>query len=293
AENAIGVSFFQDEDYPRHLSHCADAPVLLFKKGAVDLGHSPVISVVGTRKMTHYGKSFCENLLADIRDFNPVIVSGFAYGVDICAHRAALDNGLQTVAVLAHGFEELYPKSHRKYQQSILSNGGFLTDFWHTDGLDRVHFLRRNRIIAGLSEATVIIESAEKGGALVTADIADSYHRDVFALPGRSNDPFSRGCNNLIKQHKAAMLTSATDLIELLGWDLRQTRKETGSKKPVAPLDKQEQPLYDFLRESGKESLDHIALRCNLSVHQTSALLFGLEMKGAVRTLPGKIYEVT
>ena len=187
-KNNIEILYFEDKNYPKRLKHCVDAPVLFFKEGNFKLDNQPIISIVGTRKITSYGRDFCEKLISDLKEYNPIIVSGFAYGVDICAHRSALKNNLQTIGVLAHGFEEVYPKSHKKYVSEINKNGGFITDFWHNDTLQRENFLKRNRIVAGISEATIIIESAEKGGSLVTADIANSYSRDVFAVPGRSND---------------------------------------------------------------------------------------------------------
>jgi DNA processing protein len=264
----------------------------LFKEGNFNLQNKPIISIVGTRKITSYGRDFCEKLIADLAGFNPIIVSGFAYGVDICAHRAALKNNLQTIGVLAHGFEETYPKAHKKYVSEINENGGFLTDFWHNDALIRENFLKRNRIVAGISEATIIIESAEKGGSLVTADIANSYSRDVFAVPGRSTDNFSKGCNDLIKRNKAAILTCATDLVEMLNWDIATKKTPTIQKQLFVEMTETEQLVYDYLVENGKELLDIISLNCKLPIHQTTTLLFNLEMKGVVKPLPGKLFEV-
>ena len=290
-KNNIETFYFEDKAYPEKLKHCIDAPILIFKEGNFNLLNQPIISVVGTRKITSYGRDFCEKLISDLKPYNPIIVSGFAYGVDICAHKAALKNELQTIAVLAHGFEEIYPKSHKKYVADINKNGGFITDFWHNDELQRENFLKRNRIVAGISEATIIIESAEKGGSLVTADIANSYSRDVFAVPGRSTDNLSKGCNDLIKRNKAAILTSATDLVEMLNWDL-DIKKETSIQKQLfVELDATEQVVYDFLLKEGKELLDIISLNCKLPVYKTVTILFNLEMKGVVKPLPGKMYE--
>ena len=194
-EKNISYSYFLDDDYPQNLQHCVDSPLLLFKEGNLDFSNKRIISIVGTRNMTSYGRHFCNQLIEDLSEYNPIIVSGFAYGVDICAHKAALKNKLQTIAVLAHGFQHIYPKVHKKYTHSVIENGGFLTEFWHEDPPLREHFLRRNRIVAGISKATIIIESAVKGGSLVTADIANSYHRDVFAVPGRNTDTYSLGMN--------------------------------------------------------------------------------------------------
>ncbi len=290
-QNNIETQYFLDKNYPEKLKHCVDAPILLFKKGNINLKSSPVISIVGTRNMTSYGRSFCEKLVSDLSAYNPIIVSGFAYGIDICAHKSALKNKLQTVGVLAHGFEEMYPKSHKKYVDEISDNGGFITDFWHSDELQRENFLKRNRIVAGISEATIIIESAEKGGSLVTADIANSYSRDVFAVPGRTTDIYSKGCNELINRNKAAILTSANDLIEMLSWKLEDKTTATVQKQLFVELTDTEQGVYDFLLENGKELLDIISLNCKLPIHQTTTILFNLEMKGVVKPLPGKLFE--
>ncbi len=290
-KNNIEALYFSDVNYPEKLKHCIDAPILLFKEGNFKLAKQPIISIVGTRKITSYGRDFCEKLIADIAQYNPVIVSGFAYGVDICAHKAAIKNNLTTVGVLAHGFEEVYPKSHKKYISEMHKNGGFFTDFWHNDVLIRENFLKRNRVVAGISEATIIIESADKGGSLVTADIANSYSRDVFAVPGRTTDSFSKGCNDLIKRNKAAILTSSKDLVEMLNWDVEKKVSAPIQKQLFVELDEKEQLIYDFLLDNGKELLDIISINCNLPIYQTTTILFNLEMKGVVKPLPGKLYE--
>ena len=289
--NHIQTLYFTDKNYPERLKHCIDGPILMFKEGNIDLTTGPIISIVGTRQITSYGRDFCEKLIADLKAYNPIIVSGFAYGVDICAHKSAIKNNLQTIGVLAHGFEEVYPKIHKKYISEIHKNGGFLTDFWHNDQPQRENFLKRNRIVAGMSEATIIIESAEKGGSLVTADIANSYSRDVFAVPGRSTDLYSKGCNDLIKNNKAAILTSGKDLIDMLNWESPKSEKKSIQKQLFVELTENEQLLYDFLTQNGKELLDLISLNCKLPIHQTTSLLFNLEMKGMVKPLPGKLYE--
>lgn len=290
-KNNIQTLYFTDNNYPERLKHCIDGPILLFKEGNIDLNLGPIISIVGTRQITSYGRDFCEKLIADLVAYNPIIVSGFAYGVDICAHKAAVKNNLQTIGVLAHGFEEVYPKIHKKYVAEINKNGGFLTEFWQNDQPLRENFLKRNRIVAGMSEATIIIESAEKGGSLVTADIANSYSRDVFAVPGRTTDLYSKGCNDLIKNNKAAILTSAKDLIEMMNWEGPLNIKKPIQKQLFVELTDNEQLLYDFLAQNGKELIDLISLNCKLPIHQTTSLLFNLEMKGMVKPLPGKLYE--
>ena len=290
-KNKIKTSYFLENSYPEKLKHCVDGPILIFKKGNIEIENQPIISIVGTRKITSYGRNFCEQLINEIKAYHPIIVSGFAYGVDICAHKSAIKNKLQTIGVLAHGFEDVYPKAHEKYTIDIENNGGFITDFWHNETPLRENFLKRNRIVAGISDATIIIESAEKGGSLVTADIANSYNRDVFAVPGRSSDRQSKGCNNLIKNHKASMLTSSQDLIEFLNWDVKKSPTKSIQKQLFIELDEQEQKIVDFLVENGKVLLDGSAINCNFPIHKTTSILFNLEMKGVVKPLPGKIYE--
>lgn len=290
-DNEIDCFYFQDKQYPELLKHCIDGPVLLFGKGNIDLQNKKIISIVGTRRVTSYGEGFCEELIAQLAPLNPVIVSGLAYGVDICAHRAAIENGLQTIACLGHGLNQIYPKKHKKYTSDIIENGGFYTEFWSSDTFDRNNFLRRNRIIAGLSKATIVIESAERGGSLVTADIANSYNREVFAVPGRATDSQSRGCNNLIKQQKAHVLTMGADIIYHLGWELEETPKPIQTQLFVE-LDEDEKKIYRFLKEKEKELLDIIAIECGLPVFKVATLLMNMELKGVVRPLPGKLFQL-
>ncbi len=291
-ENNISFSYFLDNDYPENLKHCLDGPILFFLSGNIDLKEKKIISIVGTRKVTTYGKSFCEKLIAEIAPLNPVIVSGFAYGVDISAHIAAIDNDLQTIACLAHGLNQIYPKNHKKYVSPVKKNGGFITEFWSSDAFDRTNFLRRNRIIAGLSQATIVIESAEKGGSLVTADIANSYNRDVFAVPGRASDTQSQGCNNLIKTQRAHLLSSAADILYVLGWEIEESKPKTQQTRLFVGLSQEEKPVYDYLKEAGKEQLDIIALQCNIPTFKAATILLNLELKGVVRPLPGKLFEI-
>ncbi|AIM60286.1 DNA processing protein [Cellulophaga sp. RHA_52] len=289
-KNNIETLYFKDENYPDYLKHAIDAPILLFKRGNINLKNRKIISVVGTRKITSYGTAFCEKFIADIAPLNPIIVSGFAYGVDICIQKEAIKHGLQTIGCLAHGLNQVYPKVHSKYTTDIEKNGGFLTEFWSTSTPERENFLKRNRIIAGLSEATVVVESAEKGGSLVTADIAHGYNREVFAVPGRTQDKYSLGCNNLIKQQKAQMITSAADVVYLLGWEPKQKAKIT-QQQLFVELTEVEQQIHSFLQTEGKQLLDTIALACNIPVFKTSSTLLNMEMKGAIRPLPGKLFE--
>jgi len=291
-DNNIRYMAYDEEDYPEKLKYCLDGPVVLFSKGNIDLNKKRLISIVGTRKVTSYGVRFCEELIETIVPFNPVIISGFAYGVDITAHRAAMKHQLQTVACLAHGLNQIYPKTHKKYKEQMESNGGFFTDFWSIDSFDRKNFLGRNRIIAGLSEATVVIESADKGGSLVTADIANSYNREVFAVPGRAGDMFSSGCNTLIKTQRAHMITSAADLVYILNWELQQKDESIVQKQLFVELVADEKKIYNFLHKNGKEVLDIIALQCEFPTSRVASLLLNMELKGVIKPLPGKMFEV-
>jgi DNA processing protein len=289
--NKISPIFFKDENYPERLKHCIDGPVLLFTAGKINLAHKRMISIVGTRQITAYGIDFCKKLIADLAPLDPVIVSGFAYGVDIVAHQAAMENNLQTIGVLAHGLNQIYPKPHKKYMAKMEENGGFMSDFWSDTHPDRDHFVKRNRIVAGISEATIVIESADKGGSLITANMANDYNRDVFAVPGRTSDKYSQGCNNLIKTQKAHLMTSAADLVYILNWELAQKQKPI-QKQLFISLEPEEQLIFDFLEKNGKELMDSIALQCDIPIYKLSSILLTMELKGVVRPLPGKLFEV-
>lgn len=284
--------FYKEEDYPEKLKHCIDAPVLLFSSGNINLQDRKIISIVGTRQITSYGTDFCRKLIEDLAPLNPIIISGFAYGVDITAHQAAMDNNLQTIGVLAHGLNQIYPKVHKKYMVKVEENGGFMTEFWSTSDPDRENFLKRNRIIAGMSEATIVIESADRGGSLATANLANDYNREVFAVPGRVTDKYSQGCNNLIKSQRANLLTSAADLIYMLNWDIEDKKKQKPVQKQLfISLEADEQVVYDYLQKNGKALMDVIAMDCNLPVFKISSLLLNMELKGVIRPLPGKLFE--
>ncbi|MBS7255232.1 DNA-processing protein DprA [Flavobacterium branchiicola] len=288
--DGLKVSFFQDQNYPDRLKHCIDSPVLLFSSGNIDLKNRKIISIVGTRQITSYGTEFCRKFIEDLAPLDPVIVSGFAYGVDIVAHQLAIENNLQTIGVLAHGLNQIYPKTHKKYVAKMEENGGFITEFWSSSNPDKENFVRRNRIVAGMSEATIVIESADKGGSLITANLANDYNRDVFAVPGRVTDRYSQGCNDLIKTQKASALTSAADLIYVLNWDINNKPKPI-QRQLFIELEADEQKIYDFLLKNGKEMMDIIALECDLPIFRISGTLVNMELKGVIRPLPGKIFE--
>ena len=288
--NDINVSYFQDENYPERLKHCIDGPILLFTSGNINLKSKKIISIVGTRQITSYGMEFCRKLIEDLAPLDPVIVSGFAYGVDIFAHQLAMEHDLQTIGVVAHGLNQIYPKTHKKYVAKVEQNGGFMTEFWSSSNPEKENFVRRNRIVAGISEATIVIESAERGGSLITANIANDYNRDVFAVPGRTTDKYSQGCNNMIKIQKANLLTSAADLVYILNWDIESKSKPV-QRQLFVTLEPDEQKVYDHLLKNGKELMDIIALRCDFPIYKISGMLLNMELKGVIRPLPGKLFE--
>jgi DNA processing protein len=287
----INYLFYTDKNYPLRLKQCEDAPVIFYFKGDVDWNSNKIISIVGTRSATSYGKELCLKLVKGCieRGHQPVIVSGLAYGIDITAHREALKNGLLTVAVLGHGLHTIYPAVHTSFAKDISHQGALLTEFSSQTKPDRNNFVRRNRLIAGLSDATIVVESGIKGGALITADIANSYNRDVLAFPGREGDPFSRGCNFLIKTNRAGLIESARDLEYALQWDT--LKKEPKQKTLFAETTKEEDFILELLRTENELSVDFICLKSNFPVNKVSGLLLNLEFKGLIKSLPGKMYR--
>lgn len=290
-ENKITPLFYLDKEYPKRLTHCEDSPVLLYFKGKANLNSEKVISIVGTREATDYGKQLCEKLIADLVQYNPIIVSGLAYGIDVCAHKAAMDNNLTTVCGLGHGLDKIYPAIHKSTAEKMLENGGWLSDFTSGVAPDRENFPRRNRIVAGMSDATIVVESKACGGSLITADIANSYNRDVFAFPGRVNDDCSLGCNNLIKQNKAALIQSAADLIYILGWE-QKIKNAPIQKQLFVELKPDEEILVNLLKEKDSVNVDDICLFAKMPMSKVSSLLLTLEFSGIVKSLPGKRYRL-
>ena len=287
----INVLSINDGNYPLALKNCTDAPVLLFTSGNINLENPKFISIVGTRNPTHYGVGFCKELIQDLKAYNPVIVSGFAYGIDIIAHIAATENNLQTIAVLAHGLNQIYPKVHKKYITKVEENGGLMTEFWSNSSPEKENFVKRNRIVAGLSQATIVVESAQSGGSLITANLALDYNREVYALPGKTTDKYSAGCNNLIKTQRAQLITNAQDLVYFLNWESAKPKKSI-QKQLFVELDATEQKVFDYLLPLERELMDIIAISCNIPVYQLSSVLLTMELKGVVRPLPGKFFEL-
>lgn len=294
-DNRIYLYYIGDPHYPARLRECTDAPVLFYFKGEADLNAAHVLSVVGTRHATPYGMEQTDRLLTELATRYPdlLVVSGLAYGIDICAHRAAVRNGLPTVGVLAHGLDRIYPAIHRQTAVEMLKRGGLLTDFPTGTNPDRPNFVRRNRIVAGLAEATLVVESAEKGGSLITADLACSYGREVFAFPGRVNDHFSAGCNQLIRQNKAALITDANSLVEALRWDVREPSRSLPQQTQLLfPEGEENGRILQWLGQQGKAHINEIALAMDIPVSQLAPLLFELEMNGQIKSLPGGMYQL-
>lgn len=286
------------ESYPRRLASCEDAPLVLFFRGEGRLDSRRVVSIVGTRRCTAYGQDCVRSFVSRLAELCPetLVVSGLAYGIDICAHRDALEAGLDTVAVLAHGLDNLYPPRHRDTADRMLLHGGLLTEhFTHTNA-DKLNFLRRNRIVAGLADAVIVAESASHGGALVTARLAQGYGRDVFAFPGRVGDEYSEGCNNLIRDNKAALVTSADDLVRAMGWqdDARLTAaRRQGIERTLFPeLSTEEQAVADLLAKDNDRQLDQLAAATGMAVGHLAAVMFSLEMKGLVKCRAGGVYHL-
>jgi DNA processing protein len=284
--------FYLDADYPRRLAQCEDAPVILFLKGEIDLNHARIISVVGTRNATDYGRQLTDELISGLvgSGVNALVVSGLAYGIDVSAHKASLKYGLPTVGVMGHGLDKMYPAAHASIAKEMLANrGGLLTDFPSESKIDPGNFLRRNRIIAGLADCTIVVESASKGGAMVTADIANSYNRDVFAYPGRTTDGFSSGCNELIKKNLAAMIESSSDLMNLMGW---KTNQQPVQQSLFLDFSEQELLILKYLQKNEIATVDDLAREMNMAVQKINPLLLNLEFNGVVKSLPGNRVKI-
>jgi DNA processing protein len=293
-KHKIRALFLTDQDFPWRLRNCPDSPLMLYVKGTLNLDHPKMISIVGTRQATSYGKDMTEELVRNlaVRGHDPVIVSGLAYGIDITAHRAALKNNLKTIAVLAHGLTSIYPSLHKNTAREIAANGALVTEFTSDQEAERPNFVKRNRIIAGMADATIVVESAAKGGSLITADIANSYNKDVFAFPGRTTDVRSHGTNKLIKLNRAALIEHVEDLEYMMGWD--KPAKEDMHKQAslFKNLSTEEKVIINLLKENGEIFVDDICILSNLPVSIVNSLLFNLEFEGLVKSLPGKVYRL-
>lgn len=300
-EHGIRALTLTDEDYPQRLLECPDAPIILYYIGNSDLNQAKIVSIVGTRQCTPYGQDLIRRFIADLRQQCPqvLIVSGLAYGVDIHAHRQALENGYETVGVLAHGLDHIYPYRHRETAAEMVRHGGLLTEFMTQTNADKPNFVRRNRIVAGMADAVILVESAAKGGGLITAEIAQSYDRAVYAFPGHVNAEFSQGCNNLIRDNGAGLISNADDFVRAMGWD---TMKDmplwlTPPLRPaedaqIPDLSPEEQTIVTLLQQTNDLQLNILSVKTGIPIGQLTALLFQLEMKGVVKPLAGGMYHL-
>lgn len=285
--------FITDEDYPKRLKNCFDAPILFYFKGQANFNSSKVISVVGTRNATDYGKELCKQLMIDLKVHQPLVVSGLAYGIDSMAHKECIKNEITTIGVLGHGLDRIYPAQNKGLAEKMLENGGLLSEFPSETIPSRENFPKRNRIIAGMADATVVVEASIKGGALITAEIANSYNRDVFAYPGKVADEYSAGCNYLIRTNRASLMSKVADLEYLMGWTIdTPAKKDTHQLSLMLDLSADEQKVIAALQEKGNVPIDELALYCEFPQSKLAVILLGLEMQGIIISLPGKVYKM-
>ncbi len=286
--------FLTNKDYPKRLLNCYDSPTLLFYKGEADLNASKIIAIIGTRNHTEYGKQQTEKLVKELSSQNILVVSGMAFGIDAIAHKVAYKNNLPTVGVLGHGLDQIYPPEHSNLAKDMLKHGGgLLTEFRSNTKPDKHNFPTRNRIVAGMSDATVVIETGEKGGSMITAELANGYNKDVFALPGRVTDNKSEGCNFLIRNNKAMLLTDAEELIEVMGWEEKSQKSGVRIQKELfIELSKDERAIVDILKEKESVHIDELNIKSGLSSSTAAAAILNLELQGIVGSLPGKIYKL-
>ncbi len=293
-KNNIKWLTLQSCDYPERVRQCSDAPLILYFRGENIFNRARILSVVGTRRATPYGIELCRKIISELaeKELDPVIISGLAYGIDYQAHLAALNSGLKTAAVLAHGLHTLYPYDHRRLAEKIEKTGALVTDFTSSEDPERNNFLKRNRIIAGMSDATLVVESGISGGALITSDFANSYNRDVFALPGRAGDTFSSGCNHLIKNNKAALIESADDLQYLMSWDNKNSSSVPRQRILFPELSREEAQVVKLLEAEDRLPVDVISIRMGMPVSKIASVLLNLEFQGVLKVLPGNIYRL-
>lgn len=287
--------FLTDKDYPQRLLNCYDSPTLLFYKGEADLNASKIVAIIGTRNFSDYGKQITEKLVKELSEQNVLVVSGMAFGIDAIAHKAAYKNKLPTVGILAHGLDQIYPSEHANLAKEMLKHGGgLLTEFCSKTKPDKHNFPTRNRIVAGMSDATIVIESGIKGGSMITAELANGYNKDVFAFPGKVTDTKSAGCNYLIKSNKAMLLTDAQELIEVMGWEERakSTNEKRRQRELFIELTKDEKIVVDILKEKETVTIDEINLQSGLSSSAVAIAILNMEMQGVVSSLPGKLYKL-
>jgi DNA processing protein len=284
--------FYLNNDYPKRLKNCIDSPTILYYKGTANLNNEKVVSIVGTRNATAYGRNICEKLIDGLKQHNLLISSGLAYGIDIAAHKYALQLGVETVGVLGHGLDRIYPALHRSIAEKMLTQGGLLTEFPSKTNPERSNFPKRNRIIAGMADATIVIEAARTGGALITAEIANSYNKDVFAVPGRLEDEVSEGCNFLIKTNRAHLLSKPEDIEYIMGWFTQTNTHHKIAPKLFIDLSPEEQKIVDIIRDNTSIGIDDLQSKLEMPQSKLAMFLLTLEMQSVIISLPGKVYRL-
>ena len=284
--------FITSENYPRRLLNCYDSPALLYYRGNANLNALKILSIVGTRNHSDYGRLTCEKIIEDLAGENILVVSGLAFGIDTIAHKASLKNNLQTIGVLAHGLDRIYPAQNKTLAKQMIEQGGLLTEFLSNSNADKQNFPKRNRIVAGICDAVIIIESGKKGGSLITAELGNSYNKDVFAIPGRVNDNKSEGCNYLIKNNKASLITSAQDLLEMMNWKENKKSPAKKQRELFIELTADEKLLIDLLQNQETIQIDQLYFKSGLSSGAVAAALLSLEMQSIIASLPGKVYKL-
>jgi DNA processing protein len=290
-KHAIDALFFTDEKYPKRLLNCYDSPIMLYYKGNSNLNASKIISVVGTRNNSEYGKHICEKFISDLKLKDCIIVSGLAYGIDTIAHKAALNNNIETIGVLAHGLDRIYPSANKQLAKEMIFKGGLLTEFISGTNPDKQNFPNRNRITAGICDALIVIETSKKGGSLITAEIANDYNKDVFAFPGKVTDIKSEGCNKLIQLNKAHLITHANDLLEMMQWNEVKTTSKKRSPQLFYDFNEEELEILEFFKQKTDWQIDELCMQSKMNNSKIAAVLLSLEMNGIIISLPGKIYR--
>jgi DNA processing protein len=293
-KNGVDVIFYTDARYPRRLKNCADSPVLLYSKGNANLNLYRCVSIVGTRNATDYGRQLCKQLVEELAEYNALVISGLAHGIDVAIHKECLKYNVPTVGVLGHGLDRFYPHQNKSTADKMIENGGLLSEYPSGTKPDRQNFPERNRIVAGMADATVVIEAGLKGGALITAEIANSYNRDVFAFPGRLGDEYSEGCNFLIRNNKAALLTCVADLAYSLGWE-KNTEAKGAPEQLLLPIDlsADERLVYEIIQQHKSPlAIDDLSIKANMPMSLLAMTLLDMELQGFIRSLPGKMYQV-
>ena len=290
-KHTINALFFTDEKYPKRLLNCYDSPIMLYYKGSSNLNASKIISIVGTRNNSEYGKQICEKFISDLKLKDAIIVSGLAYGIDTIAHRASLNNSIETIGVLAHGLDRIYPSANKQLAKEMIFKGGLLTEFRSGTNPDKQNFPNRNRITAGICDALIVIETSKKGGSLITAEIANDYNKDVFAFPGKVTDLKSEGCNNLIQLNKAHLITHANDLLEMMQWNEVKSNTKKRNRELFDDFSNEELEILEFFKQKTDWQIDELCMQSKMSNSKIAAVLLSLEMNGIIASLPGKIYQ--